>query len=62
MADKRNDALPRISTEALSVGYGNVPLIRDISLSAGKGEITGARVLTGDEDENELRAWAKSCL
>ncbi len=39
MADKRNDTVPMISTEALSVGYGGIPLIRDIALSAGKGEI-----------------------
>ena len=39
MADNRNDTLPMISTDGLSVGYGSVPLIRDIALSAGKGEI-----------------------
>ena len=39
MADKRKDTVPMISTEALSVGYGGIPLIRDIALSAGKGEI-----------------------
>ena len=47
---------------ATSGGSGIGHTADDLRESAGKGEIVGARVLTGDEDEDELRAWAKSCL
>ena len=47
---------------ATSGGSGIGNAVEDLRESAGKGEITGGRVLTGDEDEEELRAWAKSCL
>lgn len=39
MADNKQELTARISTESLSVGYGGIPLIRDIALSAGRGEI-----------------------
>ncbi len=39
MADKLKTDASRISTESLAVGYGGIPLIRDIALSAEKGEI-----------------------
>ena len=39
MADKLKTDASRISTESLAVGYGGEPLIRDIALSAEKGEI-----------------------
>lgn len=39
MADNKQELTARISTESLSVGYGGIPLIRGIALSAGRGEI-----------------------
>ena len=52
----------RIILFATSGGGGMDRAAEDLKESAGKGEIAGGRVLTGDETEDELTAWAKSLL
>ena len=56
----------KIRKNGLSVLQTHGPILMktadDLKESAGKGTIAGGKVLTGDEDEDELRAWAKSLL
>lgn len=52
----------RIILFATSGGDSMGSTAEDLRESAGKGEIAGGKVLTGEESEDELRAWAKSLL
>ncbi len=52
----------RIILFATSGGDSMGNTVEDLRESAGKGEIAGGKVLTGEESEDEIRAWVKSLL